>query len=706
MASKQTENCDCNKNLEQMKAELEENKQPENVNQMLEEQLLVFNTLARNFKNVYFVDLEKETARILKLDASYVDVPGKTDHHVFPFEAVLSQWINTVVYEEDREKVRNNISLKNAKKVFETQDEMAGNYRSLVDGVIHHFQYRLFKADKEGSKAILGFQNVDDIVEEHLKAVEEEKEKENALQDALAVARHAIRAKTTFLSNMSHDIRTPMNAIIGYTALAQAHLDDKEQVQDYLGKIHTSSTHLLGLINEILDMSRIESGTVKLEENIVHLPDVLHDLRTMIQGQVGARQQHLYIDALDIVHEDVITDKLRLNQILLNIVGNAIKYTGNGGNIIIRVKELPCSIKNHATYEFSIKDNGKGMSPEFVEHVFDSFSRERTSTASGIQGTGLGMSITKNIVDMMNGNITVESELGVGTEFVVTLDLKFTDKTVTYEPIDKLKGARALVVDDDINTCQSVGKMLREIGMRPDWSTSGREAVIRAKEASKFKEEYKAYIVDYLIPDMNGIETIRQIRKVITEDVPIIVLTAYDWSDFEEEAREAGVTAFVAKPIFMSELRKVLSKPIEEEKENVEATGKYDYSGKHALLVEDNEMNREIAKAILEETGMTIDTADDGTEAVDIMYRAPEDKYDLIFMDIQMLKMDGYTATREIRTFENNRKANIPIVAMTANAFEEDKKKAFEAGMNGHIAKPISIDEIAKILDAIFAGKN
>ena len=706
MASKQTENSDCGKNSEQMKAELEEKKQPENVNQMLEEQLLVFNTLARNFKNVYFVDLAKETARILKLDASYVDVPGKTDHRVFPFEAVLSQWINTVVYEEDREKVRINISLKNAKKVFETQDEMTGNYRSFVDGVIHHFQYRLFKADKEGSKAILGFQNVDDIVEEHLKAVEEEKEKENALQDALAVARHAIRAKTTFLSNMSHDIRTPMNAIIGYTALAQAHLDDKEQVQDYLGKIHTSSTHLLGLINEILDMSRIESGTVKLEENIVHLPDVLHDLRTMIQGQVGARQQHLYIDALDIVHEDVITDKLRLNQILLNIVGNAIKYTGNGGNIIIRVKELPCSIKNHATYEFSIKDNGKGMSPEFVEHVFDSFSRERTSTASGIQGTGLGMSITKNIVDMMNGNITVESELGVGTEFVVTLDLKFADKTVTYEPIEVLKGARALVVDDDINTCQSVGKMLREIGMRPDWSTSGREAVIRAKEASKFKEEYKAYIVDYLIPDMNGIETIRQIRKVITEDVPIIVLTAYDWSDFEEEAREAGVTAFVAKPIFMSELRKVLSKPVEEEKTTGEIGKKYDYSGKHALLVEDNEMNREIAKAILEETGMTIDTADDGTEAVDIMYRAPEDKYDLIFMDIQMLKMDGYTATREIRTFENNRKANIPIVAMTANAFEEDKKKAFEAGMNGHIAKPISIEEIAKILDAIFAEKN
>ena len=300
----------------------------------------------------------------------------------------------------------------------------------------------------------------------------------------------------------------------------------------------------------------------------------------------------------------------------------------------------------------------------------------------------------------------MESELGVGSEFVVTLDLKISDKTVSYETLEELKGARALVVDDDVNTCQSVGKMLREIGMRPEWSTSGREAIIKAKEASEFKEEYKAYIVDYLMPDMNGIETIRRIRRVITEEVPIIVLTAYDWSDFEEEAKDAGVTAFVAKPLFMSELKKVLSKPIEEEIVNAEADRKYDYSGKHALLVEDNEMNREIAKSILEGMGMTIDTAEDGTEAVDIMYRAPEEKYDLIFMDIQMLKMDGYTATREIRTFANNKKANIPIVAMTANAFEEDRKKAFEAGMNGHIAKPISIDEIAKILDEIFAEKN
>ena len=677
----------------------------EKYQKQLEEQLMVSNTLARNFANVYVADLDKKTARILKLDAAYVDVPGKTDHHEFPFDAVVAHWIDTIVYPDDRDKLREVITAENVKQVFQTKDEMVGNYRSVVDGELHHFQYSLSKVDEAGTKAILGFQNVDDIVDEHLSAMRREKEKEVALQDALTVARHATRAKTTFLSNMSHDIRTPMNAIIGYTALAQAHLDDSDLVQDYLAKIHTSSTHLLSLINEILDMSRIESGTVKLEESVTHIPDVLHDLRTMIQGQVAAKQQNLYIDALDIVNEDVITDKLRLNQVLLNIVSNAIKYTGAGGDIIIRVKETPSSLKGYATYEFGVRDTGRGMSPEFVEHVFDSFSRERTSTASGIQGTGLGMSITKNIVDMMNGDISVESEVGKGSKFTVTLDFRLAENATIYQPIPELQGARALVVDDDVNTCQSVGNMLREIGMRPDWSTSGREAIVRAKEAAKFKEEYKAYIIDYLMPDMNGIETVRQIRRVISEEVPIIVLTAYDWADFEEEAREAGVTAFVAKPIFMSELRKVLTAPSDGEACAEDSTPHYDYAGRHVLLVEDNELNREIATAILEEAGITADTAADGTEAVDIIHKAPEDKYDLVFMDIQMPKMDGYMATREIRTLQNNKKANIPIVAMTANAFEEDKKKSFEAGMNGHIAKPISIEEIAKVLDGIFATK-
>ena len=537
-----------------------------------------------------------------------------------------------------------------------------------------------------------------------LKAAVEKDEELRAQQDqlslALAAAQQANKAKTMFLNSMSHDIRTPMNAIIGFTALAQTHIQNTEQVQDYLAKINTSSTHLLSLINDILDMSRIESGSVKLDEKPVHMPDLLHDLRTMIQGLINAKQLNLYIDTQDVEHEDVIIDKLRVNQILINIVGNAIKFTPVGGDIIVHLVEKPCQTSGFTTYEFSIKDTGIGMSSEFVGHVFDTFAREQSSTVSGIQGTGLGMAITKNIVEMMGGTIEVTSEEGKGSKFTVTLTVRLSNQTIKYEPIAELQGARALVVDDDIDTCRSVCKMLRSIDMQPDWTVTGKEAVLRAQDAAELNDEYKVYIVDYLMPDMNGIETVRRIRRVIGENVPIIVLTAYDWTDFEKEAREAGVTAFVAKPIFMSELRSVLTNPVRVEEQRSERT--YDYRGKRILLVEDNELNREIATAILEETGMLIDSAGDGIEAVNIINEAPEDKYDLILMDIQMPRMDGYTATREIRTLPNNRKANIPIVAMTANAFEEDRRKAFKCGMNGHIVKPIDMASIAEILDQIF----
>ena len=293
---------------------------------------------------------------------------------------------------------------------------------------------------------------------------------EEALRNALAAAEHANKAKTIFLSNMSHDIRTPMNAIIGYTALAATHIDDKELVQDYLNKINISSTHLLSLINDVLDMSRIESGSVKIEETEVHIPDILHDLRTIIQGNISAKQLDLYIDTQDVMHEDIITDKLRLNQVLLNIISNAVKFTPVGGMINVRVSEKPCSMNGYTTFEFSIKDNGIGMSKEFQEHVFDSFSRERTTTKTGISGTGLGMAITKNVIDMMGGTISLKSEEGKGTEFIITIPCKLSDKKITYGPIPELQGARALVVDDDINTCMSVSKMLRSIEMRADWT--------------------------------------------------------------------------------------------------------------------------------------------------------------------------------------------------------------------------------------------
>ena len=827
-----------------------------NQDEALKEQLMVFDTLARHFKNVYWVDLKKKTAKILKLEAAYVDVLGKKVHQEFMFETVVGNWINTIVYSEDRDKVSRVITIENIKKVFETEEELVGNYRSFVNGKIHYFQYSIGKVDKDGTKAIAGFQNIDDIIEEHQtiekakrekelahqkeideqlaiinslsksfrnvfvanlkegtarairladnynvrairdvdtrtfqfdavvdrwvretvhpddkkriketlnvknirkifskqdnyvgtyrniedgvqhyyqydfrriddtenvvvgfrlidKIVEEQKENQKrereleqarlreekehaevidslstiystifraniltheyeiltsvplmkkvaatkgifddvkdtiiesfmepefkeslgefldlntlasrlenvntittdykaptgqwmqarfivkrrnengmaietlyvarditeektrdfkqreALTQALTAAQQANKAKTIFLNNMSHDIRTPMNAIIGYTTLAQTHLEDFSKVEDYLSKISTSSNHLLSLINNILDMSRIESGAVKLDEKAVHIPDLLHTLRTMIQSLADSKKINFYIDMQDVVHEDVLTDKLRLNQVLLNIVGNAINFTRPGGNIIVRVSEKPCNLKHYSTYEFSVKDNGIGMSKEFVGHIFDMFSREYSSTVSGIQGTGLGMAITKNIVDMMGGDIRVESEEGKGTLFTVTLNLCITNE------LDKV-----------------------------------------------------------------------------------------------EEKRKS-----------------------------------YNYSGKRVLLVEDNELNREIATAILEETGMIIDSVEDGDVAVMTIKKEPAGKYDLILMDVQMPRMDGYTASREIRALADNKKSTIPIVAVTANAFEEDRKKAIESGMNGHIIKPINIEQIAKVLDEIF----
>lgn len=547
------------------------------------------------------------------------------------------------------------------------------------------------RAEEEISSIAFAFLNVD----------KEEREKENqqkVLVDALAAAEHANRAKTAFLNNMSHDIRTPMNAIIGYTALAASHLDHPEMIRDYLSKISVSSSHLLSLINDVLDMSRIESGRVKIEEKEVHLPDVLHDLRTIIQSNITSKQQDLFIDTQDIVHEDIITDKLRLNQVLLNIVSNAIKFTPVGGTISIRVLEKPCTLSGYTTFEFRVKDNGIGMSEEFQKHIFESFTREQTATVSGIQGTGLGMAITKNILDMMGGTITVKSEEGKGSEFLVVLDCKLSNTVVKYEPIPELQGARALVADDDTNTCISVSKMLKQIGMRADWTTSGKEAIVRTKEAYEEKDEFKAYIIDWLMPDMNGVETVRRIRKVIGDSTPIIILTAYDWSDIESEAREAGVTAFVTKPLFMSELREVLTRPVRVELQKEEPAAGVDFTGKKVLLVEDNELNQEIAVEILKKAGFVVDVADDGIVAVDKMVSADSDCYDLILMDVQMPRMNGFIATREIRTLSDHKKANIPIVAMTANAFDEDKKLAFEAGMNGFVAKPINIDALIRTL--------
>ena len=529
-----------------------------------------------------------------------------------------------------------------------------------------------------------------------------EKRTARDLEDAVAAARSANQAKSTFLSNMSHDIRTPMNAIIGFTTLAIANVGSTEKVKDYLAKILSSGNHLLSLINDVLDMSRIESGKIQLEEQEVNLSDVFHDIKTIISGQIHAKQLDLYMDILDVTDEDVFCDKTRLNQVLLNLLSNAIKFTPPGGTVSVRVAQLLGAPEGKGLYEIRVKDSGIGMSQEFAQRIFEPFERERTSTVSRIQGTGLGMAISKNIIDMMGGTIQVFTQLDKGTEFVVRLTLRLQSERRSVEKIAQLEGLKALVVDDDFNTCDSVTKMLLQVGMRSEWTLSGKEAVLRAKQSIEINDPFHAYIIDWRLPDMNGIEVTRRIRS-LGDQTPIIILTAYDWADIEAEARAAGVTAFCSKPMFLSDLRASLLSALGQKDEPSEGSAPQlghmtCFAGRRLLLVEDNALNQEIAMEILGEYGFIIDVAENGKVAVEKVASAPAGTYELVLMDIQMPIMDGFTATRHIRALPDPRKAGIHILAMTANAFDEDRKAAAQCGMDGFLSKPINIEEVVQTL--------
>ncbi len=531
------------------------------------------------------------------------------------------------------------------------------------------------------------------------------------LEEKLHKAEAAERAKTTFLSNMSHDIRTPMNAIIGFTTLAETNIGNPERVQEYLRKIMSSSNHLLSLINDVLDMSRIESGKLNIEEKPCSISDIFMDMRNIIQTQMQAKQLNFFMDTMDVVDEDIYCDKLHLNQVLLNLLSNAIKFTPSGGSISLTIRQKPSAPKGYGAYEIRVRDTGIGMSEEFARHIFEPFERERTSTVSGIQGTGLGMAITKSILDAMGGTIEVVTEQGRGTEFIINIALRLQSAPGRVETIKELMGLRALVVDDSFSTCDSVTKMLTKIGMRAEWTLHGKEAVLRARQAVEMGDSFYAYIVDWILPDLSGLEVVRQIRAAVGDEAPIIIVTAYDWTAFEDEAKQAGVTAFCNKPIFLSELRDTLIAAAgmrEEPKEVIPAAGwdaKEQFRGMRLLLVEDNELNREIAQELLEEAGFEVETAEDGTGAVEAVESAEPDRYALILMDVQMPIMNGYDATRAIRALPDERKAHIPIVAMTANAFEEDRRAALEAGMNDHVAKPINMDKLMAVIEEILEKK-
>ena len=657
--------------------------------QLENEQIKIVGALSNDYSDVYLVDPLRDSSCTMKRSGQLLHAEGRTVHS---YDQAWENYILAHVIPEDAEKLLEATGGGSLCRTMQGRTDLSMDFRTHMADGIHYSQVKFVRMAADEDRFIVGLRNIDG----QMKA---EQERQKVLQDALISAQHANRAKTTFLNNMSHDIRTPMNAIIGFTSLAAAHVNQPEKVQDYLVKIQTASSHLMSLINDVLDMSRIESGKVKIEETEVHLPDLIHDLRTIVQADIHSKQLEFFIDTVDVTNKDVICYRLRLSQILLNLLSNAMKFTSPGGMVSLRIIQTHEAPRGYASYEFRVKDTGIGISPEFQQHIFEAFTRERTSTVSRIQGTGLGMAITKSIVDIMGGTIGVRSEVGKGSEFIVTLRFRISGSPVRSDAIPELRGLRALVADDDANTCMSIASMLGVIGMRAEWTTAGKEAVLRAQFALSQGDEFHAYIIDWLMPDMNGIEVVRRIRRIIGDSKPIIILTAYDWTSIEDEAREAGVTAFCSKPIFMSELRDVLTRPFmakaEVQPTQMQAVS---FKGKRLLLAEDNELNQEIAAEILRGMGFELDMVSDGEKAVEAMRQAPAGRYDLILMDIQMPHMDGYEATRRIRALPGEAAASIPILAMTANAFADDRQEAFAAGMNGHIAKPI---EIAKLTEAL-----
>lgn len=529
----------------------------------------------------------------------------------------------------------------------------------------------------------------------------EELRNRTALKEAFQAAEAANHAKSDFLSRMSHDIRTPMNAIMGMTTVAAMNIDDKEKLKDCLNKITLSSRHLLALINDVLDMSKIESGKVTLSEEEFDMAKMVENLLAIIHPQIQEKNQQLKVNISNITHEDVIGDPLHLQQVFVNIMGNAVKFTPEGGTISFSICEKPSRIQGSGCYEFIFEDTGIGMKEEFIKTIFEPFAREDSTSHRNIEGTGLGMSIANNIVGMMNGNIQVESTPGVGSKFTVQVYLKL--QNVKTEAVEQLKDLRVLVADDEPDACENACEILNSIGMSADGVSSGDEAIRKLLEAHETAEDYAVVILDWKMPGKCGVETTREIRRKLGDDVLIIVFSAYDWTSIEQEAREAGVDAFIAKPLFKSRLVYVLKSLIEkqegEETSDIAELGQKDYSGKRVLLVEDNDLNLEIAVTLLEFIGIAVETARDGQQAVDILLEKPENYFDLVFMDIQMPNKNGYEAAKEIRASAREDLKRIPIVAMSADAFSDDIQRVLSVGMNDHVAKPIEMSKLSAAIE-------
>lgn len=614
-----------------------------------------------------------------------------------PFDDKIARSMHDgIIAEEHIALVKEFLSTDNIRKQLSDRDHMELQFeRKKQDGEGYEWcSIAITVAEKEAgelSAITIAIRSIDDMIRR------EETQKE-MLAQAVERAEAANHAKSDFLSRMSHDIRTPMNAILGMTSVATMHIDEKERVLDALEKITISGKHLLGLLNEVLDMSRIESGKVSLTEGAFNLSDTIESVLTVFRSQMDLKGLALNAGIAKLEHENVVGDEQHLQQIFMNIMGNAVKFTPSGGKISIHIEEKPSNIDGYGCYEFTFEDTGIGMEPDYIQKIFEPFSRAADSRTGKIEGTGLGMSIAVNIARMMRGDIKVESELGKGSTFTVIVYLKLDDMTAADLAV--YNGLHVLVVDDEETACESSCEMLRSLGMEAEYVFSGEEALerISAEDGKRFT----VVILDWKMPGKDGVETTKDIRRVVGDDISIIIQSAYDWADIEAEALDAGVDAFIGKPLFKSRLVRVLREALgldhEEKVSPLETYGQQDFTGKRVLLVEDNEINIEVAKELLGMVGIQVEMAMNGQLAVDAVSEKEPGYFDLIFMDIQMPVMNGYEAAKAIRAFGREDLEKIPIVAMTADAFADDIRKAEEAGMNDHISKPVDIERLQEAL--------
>ena len=650
---------------------------------------LLIQSMVRLLDRFVVCDLENDRYRFYNLQGEMIYAPTGTYHDFVEQVAAKYKTLESLDALDaiiSPENIRRNLQGENDIYKFE--------YCSLDENTYKIASF--IPLEWDGTKLVKVLLASMDVSQEKKAEIESHK----ALKEAYRAAENASHAKTDFLSNMSHDIRTPMNAIVGLTAIAGANIENQDKVVECLGKITKASRHLLGLINEVLDMARIESGRMSLAEEDFSLPELVDNLLTLTKPAIDEHKHQLEVHVEHIEHEAVCGDSLRIQQVFVNLMSNAVKYTPDGGNITLTIKEKPNGFSELGCYEFSIEDNGIGMTPEFQKIMFEPFSRADDHRTTKVQGTGLGMAIARNIVNLMNGDIQVESAPNKGTKITVTVYLKLQENEKEQEK--ELLDLPVLVVDDDKTCCESTVATLQEIGIAGEWVLTGKEAVERCAARHKTGRDYFAVILDWKMPEMDGIATARRIRECVGEDVTIIILTSFEFSEIEEEARAAGVDAFMAKPLFRSRLTATLRQFTSGKKEKnarnyLEDFAKTDYTGKRLLLVEDNDLNREIATEILGMTGVTVETAENGKIAVEKVAAAPEHWYSLVLMDIQMPVMNGYEATAAIRSLPGSR-GKVPIIAMTANAFAEDVQLAKNTGMNEHIAKPLDLNKLNDVL--------